>query len=31
MKNEKWTNSLDCVNNSRNTILYKMYVSNVGN
>ena len=25
------TNSLDCVDNSRNTILYKMYVSNVGN
>ena len=31
MNNENWTNSLDCVDYSRNTILYKMYVSNVGN
>ena len=31
MDNENCTNSLDCVDNSRNTILYKMYVSNVGN
>ena len=31
MENDSSTNSLDCVDNSRNTILYKMYVSNVGN
>ena len=31
MDSDTSTNSLDCVDNSRNTILYKMYVSNVGN
>ena len=31
MSNDNFSNSLDCVDNSRNTILYKMYVSNVGN
>ena len=28
---EDYANSLDSVENSRNSILYKMYVSNVGN
>ena len=31
MSNDNFSNSLDCVDNSRNSILYKMYVSNVGN
>ena len=31
MENGNCSNSLDCVDSSRNFILYKMYVSNVGN
>ena len=31
MDKDNSSNSLDCVDYSRNSILYKMYVSNVGN